>query len=638
MAGPALVARASTREHWGSHDEIVHDENINGGRTRPKPQGFVEGLGEYWPDLALTARDRYIPTPSEVGVGMRERLLGRRPDVRSIAVANIPTLIALAVCVAVTGVDFVNPTNIAWIRGDAAAGYLGWEFFRSTGWSMPLGLNLDYGLELGSSIVYSDSVPLLAIPFKLLAPLLPDTFQYFGIWILLCLIAMAHAAWRLLGLRITDPSPRALGTAFFVISPVMLWRLHPYILHVSLVAQFVVVMCIWLVLKPKTQSQWLMWTVLAAVATAIHAYFLPMVFLALTADLADRHRSGETNRDEVVRTVGMSIAAVAVTAWLTGYTAVDGSAGAWGFGIFRITPFALIDPDHDSYGSWSRLLPDIADIQGSHEGFGYLGLGMLALTIAACAVAIPRRNAIVREAKKHRLLLAALVLLTLFALSNVIGFGDHTVTVPLPSQLLNLASIFRSSARLFWLPYYAIVFAVIVIVFKGFGKCVGTVVLGVALLVQIADTSHGWQPIRDVLTTPAATQWTSELKDDFWERAASRYARVVAIAPESNPAHWQSLAQYAVDHGMGTDLVYIARFSMSRYAAIQELRLSELSTGNYRTDNLYIVREDYLPPVMQTLHRDTDMLARIDGIIVLAPGWKTCATCGGAAGEDLLAG
>ena len=86
---------------------------------------------------------------------------------------------------------------------------------------------------------------------------------------------------------------------------------------------------------------------------------------------------------------------------------------------------------------------------------------------------------------------------------------------------------------------------------------------------------------------------------------------------------------------MSTDLVYVARYSQRRLAAIQELRQSELNNGQYQVDNLYILSEEFLPFVQQTLHRETDMLARIDGVIVLAPGWKACTTCGGISGEDL---
>ena len=566
---------------------------------------------------------------------MGQALPDSRPSARSIAIANIPTFLGLIACVAVPGVQFLDPTNIAWIRGDAAAGYLGWAFYRSTGWSLPVGLNFDYGLELGSSIVYSDSVPLFAVLFKILDPVLPAAFQYFGIWILLCLVGMAHAAWLLLGLRTHDVVLRSLGTAFFVLSPVMLWRLHPAVMHVSLVAQFLLVLSLWLVFKQKSKAHWQLWALLAVVATAIHAYFLPAIFLALFADLADRYRSGEAQVPEIARAAVTSVVATLVTAWLLGYTAVDGAVSAWGYGYFQIAPLTLVDPDHDNYGSWSRVLPDIADTVGRHEGFGYLGLGLLALSLVAVVLARHHRDSILSRARQHRFFILVAIILTLFATTHVIVLGDRTLTVPVPSQFVDVAQTFRASARMFWLPYYMIVFAIFAITIKGLGKRVGMIALSLALVVQVIDTSHGWQPIRSALTIEPSPQWVSTLQDDFWDQAAKRYARVVALPPRNVPPNWQSISQFAVEHGMSTDLVYVARYSQRRLAAIQELRQSELNNGQYQVDNLYILSEEFLPFVQQTLRRETDMLARIDGVIVLAPGWKACTTCGGISGEDL---
>lgn len=36
------------------------------------------------------------------------------------------------------------------------------------------------------SVLYTDSIPLFAIFFKALSPLLPETFQYFGLFGLMC--------------------------------------------------------------------------------------------------------------------------------------------------------------------------------------------------------------------------------------------------------------------------------------------------------------------------------------------------------------------------------------------------------------------------------------------------------------------
>ena len=101
------------------------------------------------------------------------------------------TSIGIGIFFLVAGFSILNPLYIAWIAdGDPMQQYLGWEFFRNSPWTVPLGLNSQFGIDLDSSIVYSDSIPLLAILFKSVANFLPRPFQYFGWWSLLCFMLL----------------------------------------------------------------------------------------------------------------------------------------------------------------------------------------------------------------------------------------------------------------------------------------------------------------------------------------------------------------------------------------------------------------------------------------------------------------
>ena len=85
----------------------------------------------------------------------------------------------------IVGPRVLDGTNIAWLTsGDPSTGYLGWEFFRHDQWRLPFALNPHYGLEVSSSIIYSDSNVLFAFIFKLFSVFLPEHFQYFGIGII----------------------------------------------------------------------------------------------------------------------------------------------------------------------------------------------------------------------------------------------------------------------------------------------------------------------------------------------------------------------------------------------------------------------------------------------------------------------
>src|SRR4051794_24982770 len=73
----------------------------------------------------------------------------------------------------------IVPWNIAWLQGtDAVFQYLSWKFFALSAWSLPPGINQHYGLEISSSIFYSDSIPLFALIFKLFGILKNGELQY----------------------------------------------------------------------------------------------------------------------------------------------------------------------------------------------------------------------------------------------------------------------------------------------------------------------------------------------------------------------------------------------------------------------------------------------------------------------------
>jgi hypothetical protein len=70
------------------------------------------------------------------------------------------------------------------MTGDNGTNFLGWHFFRTEAWHFPLGVIKKYHYPSGTDVVFTGSIPLLAISFKLFNDFLPKTFQYIGLWLL----------------------------------------------------------------------------------------------------------------------------------------------------------------------------------------------------------------------------------------------------------------------------------------------------------------------------------------------------------------------------------------------------------------------------------------------------------------------
>ena len=76
------------------------------------------------------------------------------------------TLTSLLLTYAILGSSNILPTSDEWmLHGDAAQSFIIWKYFFNDVWRFPIGLNPNYGLGQGSSIIYSGSIPLLSIFF-----------------------------------------------------------------------------------------------------------------------------------------------------------------------------------------------------------------------------------------------------------------------------------------------------------------------------------------------------------------------------------------------------------------------------------------------------------------------------------------
>ena len=58
------------------------------------------------------------------------------------------------------GIDNIYFSNIDWLlgSGDKSNAQNGWKFFSQDNWHFPLGKNPNYGLDISTSIIFSDSI------------------------------------------------------------------------------------------------------------------------------------------------------------------------------------------------------------------------------------------------------------------------------------------------------------------------------------------------------------------------------------------------------------------------------------------------------------------------------------------------
>ena len=117
----------------------------------------------------------------------------------------------------VFGFKILNPTYIDWLLtsgGDTFGQFIAWQFYRNEPITFPFGIIHSYLYPLGTSIVYGDGIPLIAIPIQIFCKSIATQIQYMGLWLLSCYILQGVVAWMLCGYITKKSIPRILATLF----------------------------------------------------------------------------------------------------------------------------------------------------------------------------------------------------------------------------------------------------------------------------------------------------------------------------------------------------------------------------------------------------------------------------------------
>ena len=284
-----------------------------------------------------------------------------------------PLLLGVLAALMIVGVDGIDPTNVGWSQqGDSATHYLGWRFFRESPWGFPLGSNPAYGLEIGSSIFYSDSLPLLAFFFKPFSAWLPSTFQYLGLWTASCLVLQAWFAWKILSCFEDTQAPwvRFFATGLFVFAPPLIIRISG---HSALVAHWMILAALYLYLRHAKWTWRLAWPALVLASTLVHSYLFVMImaiwFASMLRRIVAKSTTTVTSALDAVLVFGLSLLGL----WQAGFFMVSVEP-AGGYGDYGTNLFALANPDIYSH----VIRPLATPLLGFHEGFAFMGLGALA--------------------------------------------------------------------------------------------------------------------------------------------------------------------------------------------------------------------------------------------------------------------
>ena len=261
------------------------------------------------------------------------------------------------VFITIYGLTPLNVTNDRWLLNgyvelDASQHYAGWLAFRQSSWSFPIG-KID-GLG-GTFVTYTDSIPWVAIFFKTFSKILPETFQYFGIYIFTCLVFQAVSSGLLISLFSKNKLYTDLGVVLFCFSPIMLERAFS---HSALASHWLIIYMLYYYFKSR-RNKYMDWKsiIIPIIAIGIHPYFLPMVFGIMFANLVElyiiNHRTIIRSTVYLLSSLFLSI----VAGYLIGALGTSSAIGGDDYGFFSMNLNAIINPFSCGKIVWSKFLP-----------------------------------------------------------------------------------------------------------------------------------------------------------------------------------------------------------------------------------------------------------------------------------------
>lgn len=345
------------------------------------------------------------------------------------------------------GARFIWGTSSYWQTHiqDVTQYISGLTAFRNEPWGLPLLRINSINWSTGTSVAFTDAIPLFALVLKVLGPIAPE--NPFGIWVLLCFLLLGLATWWALKQsgQINWIS-LILAVGLCVQMPALSYRLG----HLSLMAHFLIVLAIGLYFRDRLRGyvSTVGWGSLVLLSFYINFYITAMVLTIMVAAAADLCRDGHWSG---IWRYGLAFLPLAITFPIMFGFGFGSSVQEGGFDYYSMNLLApLVGGSIIDFPSYS-----LGTI-GQSEGYNYLGFGLL----GACAAVAFARNALpLRQIGPS--LIAACIILTGYAVSNDVYAGPlHLIHWDVPWPLTEITGTFRVSGRFFWPVSYVLAFVV----------------------------------------------------------------------------------------------------------------------------------------------------------------------------------
>ncbi|OOM73838.1 DUF6311 domain-containing protein [Clostridium sp. BL-8] len=523
--------------------------------------------------------------------------------------------------VSIYGIKVLNVTYDSWLMegGDLSQHYIGWKFFRASQWDFPFGLISGLIYPYKVSVLYMDTIPVLSIIFKILSPILPSKFQYFGIWGIFSYMIQGGLG-AIIVRKFTKSNLICVGSSmFFLLSPIVIFRMFG---HAALGGHWIILLSMYIFINKdeikSLKKNLIIWPIFSGLIVSIHMYFLPMVMIILICYLIVDYIEYK-NILRVLSIFSTFILSALFILFLLGAFVGSSDFQSPGLGLYSANINALFN----SQGCSKYLVGLPTATTGQYEGLAYLGLGVILALVVAIYIHIGNLLKIKKEEVllyikgniKEFILFAAMIVFFILSLSPQVSLNQNILfTIPYPKVIIKLLNIFKSTGRFMWpIWYFVVIFSIRMIVSES-TKRQAILFLGICVIVQMSDLSG---MIGNSYSRFAnEKEFVSKLESPIWNELSQRkYKHIVFLRNivEDDNLLWD-LNDYAVNNNMTLNDGYISRKDTNSVESIKSKYVQDLREGKSENDVIYILGSN--DNVIYALKNYPLNYYKVDGMII----------------------
>jgi len=493
----------------------------------------------------------------------------------------IITIAIVLLFLMVYGIRVLIPTDTGWIftdSGDILQHYVGWEAFRYGKWLFPIGLTNMVSYPINVSVVFTDSIPILAVFFKLISFMLPKTFQYLGFYGLLCFVLQGILAAKIFKKYTDSKTNVIIASILFAIIPSMIFRMF---YHTALASQWLILLALETLFLYDEFNEgkkiYYIWGIISFLVSTIHLYYLLMCGIILLGYiLLDILHTKKFKKSLILLGIYLSVALFFI--WLLGgFTNLSGNDD-FGFGLFSYNLNGLINSQ-----GWSVFFDELPMTSYQYEGFSYLGLGVIILIVISIILSIIRFIKDRTIFKSHKNIIFSLCLISIIsvfvAISPKVYLGDNLLfEMKLPSFINDLWAIFRSTGRFIWPVIHILMLISIIIIFKNLNWKYSLFILLFCTGVQILDIGSKLSDIHEFYNKSYSINEEYNLyENDYLGRIANNenINTLVFVSDDFYDSDLMIFSDWALNNSMKTNRFHFARQSFDDILMKNSVKLLE---------------------------------------------------------------